>query len=62
MVNRILTIVQETKSLYSAEVSESDLCDCNDAVIFLMSDISIIGCKLETAVAFNNCGLIIKCI
>ena len=50
------------KSLYSAEVSESDLCDCNDAVIFLMSDISIIGCKLETAVAFNNCGLIIKCI
>ena len=54
--------MQETKSLYSAEVSESDLCDCNDAVIFLMSDISIIGCKLETAVAFNNCGLIIKCI
>ena len=39
-----------------------NLCDYNDAYILVRDDITIIGCNLQTEVAFKNCATFIMCI
>ena len=39
-----------------------NLCDYIDAYILVRDDITIIGCNLQTEVAFKNCATFIMCI
>ena len=39
-----------------------NLCDYNDAYILVRDDITIIGCNLQTEVAFKNCATFIMSI
>ena len=44
----------ENEIFYSIETLKSNLCDYNDAYIFVTGDITIIGCNLATQVTFKK--------
>ena len=51
----------ENEITYNTEVLKSNLCDCNDAYMFLKSDISVTATP-ATEAAFKNCAPFTKCI
>ena len=52
----------EKEIIYITKVFKFNLCEYNDAYIFVRSNINIIGCNLATEIAFRNCVSLIECI
>ena len=51
------------KLSYYKVVSKSNLCDCNDAYILVMADITIVAVgDRQVTQAFKNCAPFTKCI